>query len=64
MPPLETTRRFVRTATPFTLIVWLIVAEQVIAKGGDTGSLEGPRLYFEVWRNGKPEDPLVWLARH
>ena len=41
-----------------------IAAEQVIAKGGDTGSLEGPRLYFEIWRNGKPEDPLAWLARH
>jgi len=41
-----------------------IVADQVIAKGGDTGSLEGPRLYFEIWRNGKPEDPLAWLARH
>ena len=36
---------------------------EVIARGGDTGSLEGPKLYFEIWRNGKPEDPLPWLQR-
>jgi septal ring factor EnvC (AmiA/AmiB activator) len=36
---------------------------EVIARGGDTGSLEGPKLYFEIWRNGKPEDPLPWLSR-
>jgi septal ring factor EnvC (AmiA/AmiB activator) len=29
---------------------------------GDSGSLEGPRLYFEVRRNGEPEDPRGWLA--
>jgi len=36
---------------------------EVIARGGETGSLEGPKLYFEIWRDGKPEDPLPWLAR-
>jgi len=36
---------------------------EIIARGGETGSLEGPKLYFEVWRDGKPEDPLPWLAR-
>lgn len=40
-----------------------IVSGQIIARAGDTGSLEGPRLYFEIWRDGKPEDPLPWLAR-
>ncbi len=28
---------------------------------GDTGSLEGPRLYFEVRYQGKPQDPEQWL---
>lgn len=36
---------------------------EVIARGGETGSLEGPKLYFEIWKDGKPEDPLPWLAR-
>jgi murein hydrolase activator len=29
---------------------------------GETGSLEGPALYFEVRHHGKPEDPKPWLA--
>jgi septal ring factor EnvC (AmiA/AmiB activator) len=33
-----------------------------IARVGDTGSLEGPQLYFEVRHRGKPQDPLAWLA--
>ncbi len=40
-----------------------VVEGQIIARGGDTGSLEGPRLYFEIWRDGKPEDPVPWMAR-
>ena len=34
---------------------------QVIGKVGDTGSLEGPLLYFELRHKGKPQDPLAWL---
>jgi septal ring factor EnvC (AmiA/AmiB activator) len=34
---------------------------QVIATVGDTGSLQGPRLYFEVRYQGKPLDPAQWL---
>lgn len=34
---------------------------QVIGKIGDTGSLEGPQLYFELRHKGKPQDPLAWL---
>ena len=30
---------------------------------GDTGSLEGPRLYFEVRFQGKPQDPEQWLRQ-
>lgn len=33
----------------------------VIATVGDTGSLEGPMLYFEVRHHGKPVDPMHWL---
>lgn len=34
---------------------------QRIASVGDTGSLAGPRLYFEVRFQGKPLDPADWL---
>jgi septal ring factor EnvC (AmiA/AmiB activator) len=36
---------------------------QAIAKVGDSGSLEGPQLYFELRHKGKPQDPLAWLQR-
>lgn len=36
---------------------------QVIGRAGDTGSLAGPRLYFELRRNGEAQDPLLWLAK-
>jgi murein hydrolase activator len=29
---------------------------------GDTGSLKGPYLYFEIRENGKPTDPRAWLV--
>lgn len=35
----------------------------VIGLAGDTGSLKGSKLYFEVRRNGEAEDPLLWLAK-
>lgn len=38
-------------------------AGQVIARVGETGSLAGPRLYFEVRYQGRPEDPEPWLRR-
>jgi septal ring factor EnvC (AmiA/AmiB activator) len=38
-----------------------VAGGQVIAKVGDSGSLEGPQLYFELRHKGKPQDPLVWL---
>jgi murein hydrolase activator len=39
-----------------------VAREQVIGLAGDTGSLRGTKLYFEIRRNGEAEDPLSWLA--
>ncbi len=41
-----------------------VVAGQVIGTVGDTGSLYGSSLYFEIRKNGVPQDPLRWLQRH
>ncbi len=35
---------------------------QVIGLAGDTGSLKGTKLYFEIRRNGQAQDPLLWLS--
>jgi septal ring factor EnvC (AmiA/AmiB activator) len=40
-----------------------VKAGQAIARVGETGSLAGPRLYFEVRYQGRPEDPAEWLRR-
>lgn len=38
-----------------------VVRGEVVAKVGDTGSLKGPYLYFEIRKDGRPEDPRTWL---
>lgn len=40
-----------------------VKAGEVVALVGDTGSLKGPCLYFEIRRQGKPLNPLEWLAQ-
>jgi septal ring factor EnvC (AmiA/AmiB activator) len=40
-----------------------VKAGQSIGRVGETGSLAGPRLYFEVRYQGRPEDPEQWLKR-
>jgi septal ring factor EnvC (AmiA/AmiB activator) len=35
----------------------------VIGAVGETGSLSGPQLYFEIRRSGEPLDPRDWLER-
>lgn len=39
-----------------------VVAGQPIGTVGETGSLTGPSLYFELRRGGLPIDPASWLA--
>lgn len=34
---------------------------EVIATVGDTGSIDGPKLYFEIRHHGKALDPLKWI---
>jgi septal ring factor EnvC (AmiA/AmiB activator) len=41
----------------------LVRAGQPIALIGETGSLKGPFLYFEIRENAKPVDPALWLQR-
>jgi murein hydrolase activator len=36
---------------------------QLIGLAGETGSLKGAKLYFEIRRDGEAQDPLRWLAR-
>ncbi len=40
-----------------------VVKGQVIGLAGDTGSLKGSKLYFEIRQNGEAQDPLSWLAK-
>ena len=37
---------------------------EVIATAGDTNSLVGPNLHFEIRHHGKPLDPIKWLTRN
>ena len=35
---------------------------ETVASVGNTGSLDVPKLYFELRRYGKPLNPMEWLA--
>lgn len=39
----------------------LVKGGEAIGVVGDTGSLKGPGLYFEIRHHGKPTDPVAWL---
>ncbi len=39
-----------------------VSAGSLLGTVGDTGSLKGPYLYFEVREKGRPVDPRLWLA--
>jgi len=40
-----------------------VAGGDAIGTVGETGSLAGPRLYFEIRRGAEPLDPADWLAR-
>jgi septal ring factor EnvC (AmiA/AmiB activator) len=40
-----------------------VVRDQELGRVGDSGSLRGPYLYFEIREAGKPVDPSSWLRR-
>ncbi len=40
----------------------IVAAGEAIGTVGDTGSLNGPRLYFEIREGSQAVDPLAWLA--
>lgn len=35
---------------------------ELIGRVGQTGSLNGPRLHFEIWAKREKQDPITWLA--
>jgi septal ring factor EnvC (AmiA/AmiB activator) len=41
----------------------IVETSEVVATVGDTGSLSGPSLHFEVRHHGKPVDPLAWIKK-
>jgi septal ring factor EnvC (AmiA/AmiB activator) len=41
----------------------IVESRQLLGKVGDTDSIKGPHLYFEIRANGKPENPQAWLAK-
>lgn len=40
-----------------------VESDEVIATAGDSGSMTGPGIYFEVRHHGKPLDPMEWIKR-
>lgn len=41
----------------------MVSPDQIIAKVGDSGSLKGPLLYFEIRHFWEPLNPLTWLKK-
>jgi septal ring factor EnvC (AmiA/AmiB activator) len=41
----------------------LVVVGEPIARVGDTGSLKGAYLYFELRKKGISEDPWPWFSK-
>ena len=40
-----------------------VAMDEIVASVGDTGSIIGPNLYFEIRRHGKPVDPMKWISK-
>jgi septal ring factor EnvC (AmiA/AmiB activator) len=41
----------------------VVYAGETIARVGDTNSIKGAGLYFEIRLRGKPQNPLKWLKK-
>lgn len=41
----------------------MVTSYQIIAKSGDSGSFQGPSLYFEIRHFREPLNPLIWLKK-
>ena len=39
----------------------MVTTGQVIGAAGETGSMSGPYLHFEIRHQGQPVDPLDWV---
>ena len=37
--------------------------EDLLATVGSTGSLDGPKLHFEILNGREAQDPLIWLSK-
>ena len=53
---------FARLSKIISEVDSIVEKGDVIALVGDTGSIKGPHLYFEVRQKGVPLDPLNWMA--
>ncbi len=40
-----------------------VLRNQIVAQVSDTGSMDGARLHFEVWKGKDKVDPVKWLKR-
>ena len=40
----------------------IVEAGEVLGRVGETGSLRGPGLYFELRKGRDPQDPALWLS--
>lgn len=36
---------------------------EIVGHAGETGSVAGCLVHFEIWHRGRPEDPLKWLRK-
>ena len=41
----------------------VVKSDEIVGVVGNTGSLKGPGLYFEIRHHGKPIDPAGWLEQ-
>ncbi len=40
-----------------------LAGREVVGLSGSTGNVTGPHLHLEIWKNGRPVDPVNFLGR-